>query len=58
MNAIQRQIREPVTYQDVLNAPPNMVAELTGGRLHLQPRPAMRHAFASSAIDAMFGAPL
>jgi Uma2 family endonuclease len=35
------------SYQDVLNAPPNMVAELVGGVLHLQPRPASRHARAS-----------
>ena len=28
------------TYQDVLDAPENMVAELIRGALHLQPRPA------------------
>ncbi|MEL6217768.1 MAG: Uma2 family endonuclease [Pseudomonadota bacterium] len=57
MNEIQRQIREPATYQDVLNAPPNMVAELTGGRLHLQPRPASRHARASSVLGIEVGGP-
>ncbi len=35
------------TYQDILDAPPHMVAELANGRLHLHPRPAMRHARAS-----------
>ncbi len=57
MNEIQRQIREPATYQDVLNAPANMVAELTGGRLHLQPRPASRHARASSVLGIELGGP-
>lgn len=57
MNEIQRQIREPATYQDVLDAPPNMVAELIEGRLHLQPRPAMRHGLASSALGAKLGGP-
>jgi len=30
------------TYQDVLDAPPGMVAEVLAGTLHTQPRPAMR----------------
>ena len=42
MGLSERQPR--ATYRDVLNAPPNMVAELIGGELHLQPRPVMRHA--------------
>lgn len=40
----------PATYQDVLDAPPNMVAEIAHGALYLQPRPASRHAFAESAL--------
>ena len=40
------------TYQDVLDAPPHMVAEVLAGTLHVQPRPAMRHARASSGIGA------
>lgn len=35
------------TYQDVIDAPPHMVAEIANGRLHLHPRPASRHARAS-----------
>jgi Uma2 family endonuclease len=35
------------TYQDVLDAPPHMVAEIANGRLHLHPRPASRHSRAS-----------
>ena len=38
------------TYQDVLDAPPHMVAEVLAGTLHTQPRPAMRHAWASSIL--------
>ena len=38
------------TYQDVLDAPPHMVAEVLAGTLHVQPRPAMRHARASSVF--------
>lgn len=40
----------PATYQDVLDAPPNMVAEIASGRLHLHPRPAQRHSGASFAM--------
>jgi hypothetical protein len=38
------------TYQDVLDAPPNMVAEIVRGALHLHPRPASRHAFAGTSL--------
>ena len=38
------------TYDDVLNAPENMVAEILDGELILSPRPAPRHAVASSAL--------
>lgn len=40
------------TYQDVLDAPENMVAELIDGELHLQPRPAKPHAQVSSVLGA------
>ena len=36
------------TYQDVLDAPVHMVAEITSGTLHTPRRPAARHAWASS----------
>lgn len=45
------------TYQDVLDAPPNMVAELIFGVLHTFPRPRVRHAMASSAIGSELGGP-
>ena len=38
------------TYQDVLDAPANKVAELVDGVLHVSPRPAKPHALASSAL--------
>ena len=45
------------TYQDVLDAPPHMVAEVISGTLHTHPRPAMRHARASSGIGAKIAPP-
>ena len=45
------------TYQDVLDAPPNMVAEIIAGTLHMQPMPAARHAWASSGIGAKISPP-
>ena len=50
MNTQTPTIRRPATYQDVLEAPPNMVAELIRGALHLQPRPASPHALAGSSL--------
>lgn len=43
---------QPATYQDILDAPPNKVAELLAGELHLSPRPASRHGRASSRLGA------
>ena len=45
------------TYQDVLDAPPHMVAEVIAGTLHTQPRPAMRHAWASSILGGELVSP-
>jgi Uma2 family endonuclease len=39
------------TYEDVLNAPENKVAEIVDGELFLSPRPAPRHALAQAAIQ-------
>ena len=44
-------------YQDVLDAPPHKVAEVIAGRLHTRPRPASRHAWASSGIGAKISPP-
>jgi Uma2 family endonuclease len=38
------------TYEDVLAAPPHVVAEVVAGVLHTQPRPAAPHTLASSVL--------
>ncbi|MCY4152207.1 MAG: Uma2 family endonuclease [Aestuariivita sp.] len=43
-------VARPATYQDVLDAPSHMVAEVLAGTLYTHPRPASRHARASSII--------
>jgi Uma2 family endonuclease len=45
------------TYEDVLNAPENKVAEILDGELVLSPRPAPRHALASSILGGLLSAP-
>ena len=40
------------TYEDVLNAPRNKVAEILDGELFLSPRPSPRHAVAHSATSS------
>jgi Uma2 family endonuclease len=57
MNVQARASNQPATYQDILDAPPHMVAEIIRGALHLHPRPAMPHARASSALGAKIGGP-
>lgn len=47
----------PATYQDVLDTPPHMVAEIVRGALRLQPRPAAPHAYASSSLGVEVGGP-
>ena len=57
MNQHAPTVRRPASYQDVLDAPPHMVAELIEGALHLHPRPAPRHTRASSSLGARLGGP-
>ncbi len=45
------------TYRDVLDAPPHKVAEIVRGALHMQPRPAFRHAIAGSSLGMEIGNP-
>lgn len=50
---MNKQIRRPygtATYQDVLDAPKNMLAEIINGTLHTHPRPAPKHSFAGSSL--------
>jgi Uma2 family endonuclease len=45
------------TYEDVRNAPEHKVAEILDGELLLSPRPAARHAMASSELGFALGPP-
>lgn len=44
--------RKPATYDDVINAPEHMVAEIVDGELYTSPRPATPHCRASSLLGA------
>lgn len=44
--------RRNATYQDVLDAPEHMIAELIDGELFLQPRPAKPHTQTASSLGA------
>lgn len=45
------------TYQDLLDAPPQMLAELIDGTLHLHPRPGIPHAQAATTLGEELGPP-
>ena len=45
------------TYQDVLDAPAHLVAEIIDGTLYTHPRPAMPHARAASVLGGKIGTP-
>lgn len=49
--------RRRASYADLESVPPNKVAELIRGTLHVMPRPAPRHAHAASALGAKLGNP-
>lgn len=49
--------RRRATYEDVLEAPADRVAQVINGRLHLHPRPALPHAAAASALGEELGPP-
>jgi Uma2 family endonuclease len=49
--------RRRATYADIEAVPPNKVAELIGGVLHVMPRPALRHARAASRLEIKLGGP-
>ena len=52
-----RLISRQATYQDVLDAPPHMVAEIVEGTLYTNPRPAILHTMASSGLGNLIGPP-
>ena len=58
MPALARKLQEPprkATYQDVLDAPDNMVAEIIHGELYLSARPADPHVWASGNLHIEIG---
>lgn len=53
IESVPGEAKRRATYQDVLDAPENVVAEVIDGELHTQPRPRMRHAIAASRLGAV-----
>ena len=49
--------RSPATYDDLLQLPDHLVAEIVGGELYASPRPAPRHAAASSGLGGTLHGP-
>jgi Uma2 family endonuclease len=49
--------KRPATYDDLLSVPAHRVAEIVDGDLHVSPRPAFRHALATSALGSDLLAP-
>ncbi|MBI5479916.1 MAG: Uma2 family endonuclease [Deltaproteobacteria bacterium] len=53
--------RVPATYEDLLQVPDHMIAEILDGDLEVSPRPAMRHAWNATTMTAdlfsRFGGP-
>ena len=50
-------VSRKATFQDVLDAPSNLVAEVVAGTLHARPRPKNCHAWASSGLLMIVGPP-
>ena len=56
MNEHALPTKHRASYQDVIDAPPHMVAEIVRGTLYTHPRPASRHALAGSSLgDEVIG---
>ena len=49
--------RRAATYDDLLALPEHVVGEIIDGELHVSPRPAPRHALASSVLGGEIGPP-
>jgi len=49
--------RTPATYEDLLKVPDHLVAEILDGELYTTPRPAPRHAAASSGLGGALHGP-
>lgn len=49
--------QKPASYEDLLTVPDTLVAEIIYGVLHTHPRPAPKHAMASSSLGIEIGSP-
>jgi Uma2 family endonuclease len=49
--------RRPATYEDLLEVPDHLVAEIVEGELYTSPRPAPRHADAASGLGGFLNPP-
>jgi Uma2 family endonuclease len=54
---VPRPVQKPATYEDLMKVPDHLVAEIIDGELFTSPRPAMRHARASSALGGKLTPP-
>lgn len=52
LSTMSEAAKKRATYEDVLSAPENHVAQILDGELHVHPRPARRHLRAASALGA------
>jgi Uma2 family endonuclease len=50
-------LRKPASYQDLADLPEHLIGEIIDGELHAQPRPAPRHARASSLLGGKLTGP-
>lgn len=50
-------VKKTATYDDLLQVPDHLVAEIMDGELHATPRPALRHANAASVLGSEIGGP-
>jgi Uma2 family endonuclease len=57
MGGPDEKLRRRATYADLEAVPPNKVAELIRGTLHVMPRPAPRHARASTSLTGRLHGP-
>jgi Uma2 family endonuclease len=49
--------RRPVTYEDLVAVPEHLLAEIIDGELYISPRPAPRHASATSRLLSLLNGP-
>lgn len=50
-------LKKPATYEDLLQVPDHLVAEILDGELYATPRPALRHSNAASVLGIDIGGP-